>query len=158
MGDGEMGGPADVRLHPDANLRLFTEGEANALIPQLEDIFLRLDPNLARLRELRELVEDSEAYYGEGLTGAPSRDRESYADLLQEQSDLDRSVQADIDAVLALGCEVKDLHRGLVDFPARIENDVVYLCWQRGETLIGWWHTLGGGFAGRKALPGQSER
>ena len=117
-----MGGPADVRLHSDAALRLFTEEEANALLPQLEEIFLLLDPKLARLRELKDLVEDSEAYYGEGLTSAPSTDRESYADFLQEQADLDRSVQADVDAVLAFGCEVKDLHRGLVDFPARIEN------------------------------------
>jgi len=153
-----MGSPADVRLHPDANLRLFSEGEANVLIPQLEEIFLLLDPKLARLRELKELVEDSEAYYGEDLTAAPARDRESYADLLQEQSDLDRSVQADIDAVLALGCEVKDVHRGLVDFPARIGNEVVYLCWQRGEDRIAWWHTLGSGFAGRKPLSPQSER
>lgn len=153
-----MGGPADLRLHPDANLRLFTEGEANALIPQLEGIFLVLDPKLARLRELKDLVEDSEAYYGEGLTGAPTRDRESYADLLQEQADLDRSVQADTDAVLAFGCEVKDLHRGLVDFPSRIGNEVVYLCWQRGEDRIAWWHSLGGGFAGRKALSALSER
>src|SRR5207244_4829217 len=153
-----MGGPADVRLHSDAALRLFTEEEANALLPQLEEIFLLLDPKLARLRELKDLVEDSEAYYGERLTSAPARDRESYADLLQEQADLDRSVQADIDAVLAFGCEVKDLHRGLVDFPARIGNEVVYLCWQRGEDRIGWWHTLGGGFASRKPILSGAER
>src|SRR6058998_211622 len=120
-----MGGPADVRLHTDSALRLFTEDEANALLPQMEEIFLRLDPKLARLRDLRELVEDSEAYYGEGLAGAPAGDRESYAELLQEQADLDRSVQADIESVLALGCEVKDIHRGLVDFPARLGNEVV---------------------------------
>jgi len=68
-----MGGPADVRLHSDAALRLFTEEEANALLPQLEEIFLLLDPKLARLRELKELIEDSEAYHGEGLSGAPAR-------------------------------------------------------------------------------------
>src|SRR5206468_2901012 len=96
-----MGAPADVHLHREAPLRLFTEDEANALLPQMEEIFLRLDPKLARLRDLRELVEDSEAYYGEGLAGAPAGDRESYAELLQEQADLDRSVQADIESVLA---------------------------------------------------------
>ena len=103
-------------------------------------------------------MEDSEAYYGEGLADARTEERESYATLLQEQSDLDRSVQADIDVILSLGCEVKDLHRGLVDFPAQIGNDIVYLCWQRGEDRLGWWHTLGGGFAGRKALHPQTER
>ncbi|HLB67380.1 MAG TPA: DUF2203 domain-containing protein [Thermoplasmata archaeon] len=153
-----MGGPADVRLHPDATVRLFTEEEANALVPQLEEIFLRLDPKLARLRELRELIEDSEAYYGEGLGGAPGTDREAYARHLQEQADLDRSVREEIDAVLALGCDVKDLHRGLVDFPARIGMEIAYLCWQRGEARIGWWHTLSGGFAGRRALAPQTER
>lgn len=153
-----MGGPADLRLHSDAPLRLFTEAQASALIPPLEQIFLRLDPKLARSRELRELIEDSEAYYGEGFDAAPAGDRDSYAHLLQEQADLDRAVQADVDAILSLGCEVKDLHRGLVDFPARIGDDIAYLCWQRGETRIGWWHTLGGGFAGRKALTPQTER
>src|SRR5438046_3923460 len=153
-----MGGSADACVHTAYAVRLFTEDEADARRPQLEEIFLLLDPKLARLREVKDLVEDSEAYYGEGLTGAPSRDRESYADLLQEQADLDRSVQADIDAVLALGCEVKDLHRGLIDFPARIGNEVVYLCWQRGEDRIEWWHTLGSGFEGGKPLSAESER
>src|SRR5437870_13899036 len=110
-----MGGPADVRLHTDSALRLFTEDEANALLPQLEEIFLLLDPKLARLREVKDLVEDSEAYYGEGLIGAPSSARESYADLLQEQPDLHRSVQADTDAVHALGGEVRHRHHGLTD-------------------------------------------
>src|SRR5437660_9710550 len=109
-----MGGPADVRLHTDAALRLFTEDEANVLLPQLEEIFLLLDPKLARLREVKDLVEDSEAYYGEGLTGAPSRDRESYADLLQEQDDMHLCVLADIDTVCALTCELNDMHRGIV--------------------------------------------
>src|SRR5437879_13684123 len=139
-----MGGPADVRLHTDAALRLLPEDEANARLPQLEEIFLLLDPKLARLREVKDLVEDSEAYYGEGLIGAPSRDRESYADLLQEQADLDRSVQADIDAVLALGCEAKDLHRGLIDFPARIGTADVYLRWPRGPHRTGCWNPIGG--------------
>ncbi len=147
-----MGSPADLRLHSDAPLRLFTVTEADALVSQLEFIFRRLDPKLARLRELRELIEDAESYFGEGLVGAPSKDRDVYAVSLQEQSDLERSVQADVDEVHALGCELKDVHRGLVDFPARVGNEVAYLCWQRGESRIGWWHSLEAGFAGRKAL------
>src|SRR6058998_822765 len=112
-----MGSPVNLRLHSDALLRMFTVTAANALIPRLEESFLRLDPKLARLRELRELIEDAESYYGEGLAAAPAREREAYAESLQEQADLERSVQADVDDVHALGCELKDLHRGLVDFP-----------------------------------------
>jgi len=153
-----MGSPTNLRLHSDALLRMFTVTEANALVPRLEESFLRLDPKLARLRELRELIEDAEAYYGEGLAAAPAKEREAYAECLQEQADLERSVQADVDEVHALGCELKDIHRGLVDFPARIGNEVGYLCWQRGERAIGWWHTLDTGFAGRKALAPEAER
>lgn len=153
-----MGSPADVRLQPDESYRLFTPEEANALIASLERIFLRLDPKLARMRELRELIEDSESYYGDGLGDAPQADRDAFAASLQERLDLDRSIQADIDEILSFGCEVKDLHRGLVDFPARMDGEIVYLCWQRGEARIDWWHTLGAGFAGRKALPAQTER
>lgn len=153
-----MGSPADLRMHPDTTPRLFTVQEADALIPRLETIFLTLDPKLARLRELRELIEDSESYHGEGLAAAPGAEQASYARQLHERASLDRSVQEEIDAILGLGCEVKDLHRGLVDFPARIGTDIAYLCWQRGEPRIGWWHTLGGGFAGRKALSPQTER
>jgi hypothetical protein len=153
-----MGGPADVRLHSDLPDRMFTVDEANALIPALEEIFVRLDPKLLRMRELRELTDDYEAYYGGGIGEAPMVDRDPYTLYLHERSDLDGSIQADIDEVLAFGCEVKDLHRGLIDFPSRIGNEVVYLCWQRGEKGVGWWHTLRGGFAGRKPLAPQSER
>jgi hypothetical protein len=158
MGAMAMGGPADIRLRPETADRLLTVAQANALLPELEAIFQRLDPKLARMRELRDLTEDFEAYHGEGLSGADAVDREPYAVHLQERSDLERSIQADIDAILALHCEVKDLHRGLVDFRARIGDEIAYLCWQRGEPRIGWWHTLGGGFAGRKPLSSRTER
>ena len=153
-----MGGPADLRMHSDPPVRLFTVTEANALLPRLEQIFRRLDPKLARLRELRELIEDAESYWGEGLAAAPVKDRDAYSEALQETADLERSVQADIDEVRSVGAEMKDLHRGLVDFPARIGNEVAYLCWQRGEGRMGWWHTLDAGFAGRKALTPEAER
>jgi len=52
----------------------------------------------------------------------------------------------------ALGCVVKDLDRGLVDFPSRREDQTVFLCWRLGETSIRYWHGLKEGFAGRKPL------
>src|SRR3989442_1139290 len=112
-----MGSPTDLRLHSDAMLRMFTVTEANALVPSLEETFLRLDPKLARLRELRELIEDAESYYGEGLADAPAKDRGAYGESLQEQADLERSVQADVDDVHGLGWEPKNVHTGLLDFP-----------------------------------------
>ena len=52
----------------------------------------------------------------------------------------------------ALGVEIKDLDRGLCDFPALREGRVVYLCWVFGEDDIEWWHDIEAGFAGRQPL------
>ena len=54
-----------------------------------------------------------------------------------------------------LGVQVKDIDRGLIDFPARHpENgDTVLLCWELGEPDVGFWHSPEDGFAGRKPLP-----
>ena len=50
------------------------------------------------------------------------------------------------------GIVLRDLDRGLIDFPAIREGREVYLCWVDGESDIGFWHDLDAGFAGREAL------
>lgn len=47
---------------------------------------------------------------------------------------------------------LRDLDRGLVDFPALRDDREVYLCWLEGEDEIGYWHDLEAGFAGREPL------
>ena len=47
---------------------------------------------------------------------------------------------------------LRDLDRGLIDFPALRDGREVYLCWVDGEPDIGFWHELDAGFAGREAL------
>jgi hypothetical protein len=47
---------------------------------------------------------------------------------------------------------VRDVARGLVDFPAVQDGAEVYLCWLVDEPDIGWWHDLDAGFAGRRPL------
>jgi hypothetical protein len=47
---------------------------------------------------------------------------------------------------------LRDLDRGLVDFPAVRDGQEVYLCWQEGEDEIGFWHDPEAGFAGRRPL------
>lgn len=52
----------------------------------------------------------------------------------------------------AWGVEVKDPERGLVDFYHERDGEIVYLCFLLGEPDIAYWHTLSGGFAGRRPL------
>ena len=52
----------------------------------------------------------------------------------------------------AAGVLVKDLDRGLLDFPSRREGRDILLCWHVGEEEIRYWHGIDEGFAGRKPI------
>ena len=54
----------------------------------------------------------------------------------------------------SLGVEMKDPEIGLVDFPARLDGRIVYLCWKLGEETIDHWHELTTGFGGREPVEG----
>jgi hypothetical protein len=48
--------------------------------------------------------------------------------------------------------QVKDLEKGLLDFPCEVEGEIVLLCWLWGEEKITHYHGLEDGFAGRKPV------
>jgi hypothetical protein len=48
--------------------------------------------------------------------------------------------------------QIKDIQRGLVDFPSKMGNKEVFLCWEEGEDDIEFWHDLEAGYAGRQRL------
>jgi hypothetical protein len=132
--------------------RLFTVAEANALVPRLQVEF----GTLARLRaEIEPLVgelggaEVGLAVLEKGPSAAPGR--EAVAGKFQA---LVGEVNAAVERVNGLGCLVKDLEAGLVDFYHLREGDPVFLCWQFGEPAVTHWHDVEEGFAGRKPLEG----
>jgi len=63
-----------------------------------------------------------------------------------------------INKIQELGCIVKDLDIGLVDFPALYRGEEVFLCWKVGEPGIGFWHGIREGFAGRKPIDEEFRR
>ena len=73
------------------------------------------------------------------------------------QPGFDADAVPDADSALAeiesLGIIVRDLQRGLVDFPCHHAGREVLLCWLADETDIEWWHLPEDGFAGRRRLP-----
>jgi hypothetical protein len=48
--------------------------------------------------------------------------------------------------------QVKDLDIGLLDFPCRVNGEIILLCWKLGEEGITHWHGVEEGFAGRKPI------
>lgn len=47
---------------------------------------------------------------------------------------------------------VKDIERGLIDFPAFVAGREVFLCWEKGELDVVYWHDLDAGYSGRTPL------
>jgi hypothetical protein len=136
----------------DEGPRMFTLEEANALLPTLE---LALG-DLARLRaELEQAIravggaEAAVAILQRGEPPPAGREREG-ARLLM----LAEEVGAGVERVNALGCVLKDIEAGLVDFYSLRDDEPVFLCWQLGEPAVAHWHPLDGGFAAREPIEG----
>jgi hypothetical protein len=52
----------------------------------------------------------------------------------------------------AIGVQVKDLDIGLLDFPCKMNGEIVLLCWRMGEPRIAYWHSTEEGYSGRQPL------
>ncbi len=57
-----------------------------------------------------------------------------------------------LEELAAVGVELKDPTRGLLDFPSRFNGRDILLCWQIGEPTINFWHDISAGFAGRRSV------
>jgi hypothetical protein len=121
--------------------RHFTVEEANALLP-------RVDKMLRSLRDARDRLTDAEAH--EALAdAAPANGGGRQGQHVGEAFLEVRRLLVELEE---LGIVVRDVERGLIDFPAIREDREVYLCWQFDEGEIGFWHELEAGFPGRQPL------
>ena len=131
--------------------RYFTPEEANELLPQVRVAAETLvEHRRALVEATAKRAELATRIAGNGGDFDPQEPRELEGELEREAEAVARAVSS----LKELGVQVKDLDRGLVDFPAlRSNGEEVLLCWQVGEDEIGFWHGLEEGFAGRKPLP-----
>ena len=131
-------------------MKTFTIDEAQSLLPVLESL-------LKRAIEGKQAAEQVESGLSElarriYLSGGMKVDVVSVGKQraeLEEHLKLARESVAEIDAI---GVQVKDLEAGLLDFPCRLDDEVVLLCWRMGETSIEHWHTVEAGFNGRQPV------
>lgn len=128
--------------------RLFTLDEANALLPRLSDLLLQMQESKAKHDGLEEKVAEHTLRMAGNGHLIERELNETRQELVQAEGEL----RVLIERAQEMGCEVKDIDQGLVDFRASRDGREVYLCWKLGEPKIGWWHELDAGFAGRQAL------
>ena len=108
--------------------RLFTRAEAESALPLARQIVADV---LEAARKIRALEKEDDE-----LPGLQAQLEEN----LQELEDM--------------GCFFKDWNFsvGLVDFPAVIDGETVFLCWRSDENELGWYHPIEEGYQGRRPL------
>jgi hypothetical protein len=121
--------------------RHYTLEQANAALPWVAE-------RLERLREAQALLTEKEAR--DALSeAAPGNGGGEPGQVVSEGF---LALRAGLAELEAMEIQLRDLDRGLVDFPAMREGREIYLCWVEGEDEIGFWHELEAGYAGRQPL------
>lgn len=130
--------------------RLFTLTEAERTRREVEPVLIEA---IELRRKLAPLDEDLTAVATRiQWSGGLAVDYEKTARVRFERERLADSLKEALEKIQSTGCVVKDLDTGLLDFPAIVNNEEVYLCWRLGEERIRFWHRQDEGFAGRKPL------
>jgi hypothetical protein len=130
---------------------MFTVDEANDLVPDLELAFGRLGRLRGEASVLVEALGGGESAMEVLNGGTPARGLERQAFRFQA---LVQEINTIVEQVNEMGCLVKDLDAGLVDFYGVREGEPVFLCWQFGEPAVAHWHPVEGGFASRQPIEG----
>jgi len=124
-------------------VKLFTVEEANRMLPALREVVSLLRERMGWLSANRPKFEYLIEEYKIPKESPVSSDY--FQSLLQ--------VRRALGTVESLGCQLKDIQKGLVDFPSKLSGRDVLLCWHLGEETVGYYHDLRSGYAGRQPLP-----
>jgi hypothetical protein len=137
--------------------KLFTLTEAERTRREIEPVLIEAIESRRKLAPVDEELDGIAAriQWAGGILVA----YEHAAELRSEHDRLAESLKSAVEKIQATGCVLKDLDVGLLDFPAVINNEEVYLCWRLGEERIRFWHRQDEGFSGRRPLdPGDVGR
>lgn len=128
-------------MHEHRYSRHFTVDEANAVLPFIAPLLHKIRAILADLKAWEsEILRALHGQRGNGTPMAPE-----VVGALERLQQLSEEVES-------YGCIVKDYRQGIVDFPALLDGQEVFLCWQYGEETVQFWHPLDEGFASRSPI------
>ena len=121
--------------------RHYTVEQANALLPTVK-------PVLRRLRDAKDELTDTEAH--DALSEAAPGN--GGGDPGRKVGEAFLEVRGLLGTLEEAGIVVRDIDRGLIDFPTIRDGEEVYLCWELGEDSVEHWHDLESGYGGRRQL------
>jgi hypothetical protein len=122
--------------------KIFTVEEANAILPRVrimvEEMMLLRAEALVMRPDVWPILEKAVNNGGSSKAG--------------ELFVLFSRFQKLFKQLYSMGCELKGLQDGLIDFPSMRNGQKVYLCWRYNEPEITHWHPIDAGFSGRQPL------
>ncbi|MGA7829677.1 MAG: DUF2203 domain-containing protein [Terracidiphilus sp.] len=131
-------------------MKTFTLDEAQSLLPVLESLLKRaIDGKRAAEEVNSALAELVRRIY---ISGGMRVNAEGIAAQRAELESHLQRVRESVAEIDSIGVQVKDLETGLLDFPCRLEDQIVLLCWRMGEPSIEHWHTTDTGFRDRQPV------
>lgn len=142
------------------NLNGFETTDTQNTSPTTFSKYFSVEQANAALPLVRRVVQDIVSQYQIIMSNHAKLQQERLTDEERQQSE---SVQAEATEKMNslagelsdIGCELKDWECGLVDFPARLEDRDVFLCWKLGEDQVSQWHEIHAGFTGRESIADQ---
>jgi hypothetical protein len=131
-------------------MKTFTLEEAQSLLPVMESLLKRAIEG----KQLAQQVETGLADLARRiyLSGGMRVDTDKVVKLRAEMEGHVQRVRESIAEIDSIGVQVKDIDAGLLDFPCRLDDQVVMLCWRMGEPAIEHWHPVDSGFKDRQPL------
>jgi hypothetical protein len=129
------------------SVKVFTAAEANRTLPLVS----RIVRDIVAAHPLwRELVSQYEvAALGARPDQGESDDQKRLRAAIDEAA---RRIDGFVRELDEVGCHLKSYEDGTVDFYARHQDRLVFLCWRPGEPAVSYWHEVDAGFAGRRVV------
>ena len=134
----------------DDEQKLFSLTEAERTRVELEPVLLEAMDARRRAKAINDKM--TELATRIQLSGGMRFDYQQAGQQRLEQNNLESSIAQALEKIHSTGCVVKDLDTGLLDFPARLNEEDVYFCWRVGEDRIRFYHRQDEGFAGRRPI------
>lgn len=142
--------------------KVFTVSEANALLPHARRVLGRVQAAGAAARRRADRIAVLGVLWGERVRDPSHTD---HGELLRHGEALGR-IRRRVERLVRRQLTARGIRfppggieHGLLDFPSTLDGRAIYLCWQRGEEEVAFWHDSMAGFAGRRPITStQAER
>jgi len=132
--------------------RFFSVKEADKQLPKMNKIFDKIFYLNSCVKDVSKDVEELVNIWGEDIFNSSNVDNKLYMEKIDKRAKLINGMQSTIEEISRIGCVVKDVDLGLVDFFHKRRDEVVFLCWRYGERKITHWHHVNAGFANRRPV------